>query len=71
MGDVSKDWRLIAADMIDARHFELSGDADIDGPEMVAASFVFNEGIYYLGDEGMAEVSKMLRSASHNTPRKP
>ena len=58
MGSVSPEWLKIAADMIDARRIEV-GAATTD-VEMVAASYIFDAGIFYLGDEGMQEVKAML-----------
>lgn len=62
--DKTKDWRLLAADMIDARKFSVGGDTDLNGPEMKAASFLWDQGIFYLGKDGMDEIAKMLRKTA-------
>ena len=48
----------LAADIIDAKRFSSSTD---DSPDQIwAAAFIFDEGIFFLGEEGMAEVKRML-----------
>lgn len=51
--------RELAAQIIDARQCSLSKDTDPD--YVVAAAFVFDNGIFFLGSEGMAEVARQLR----------
>lgn len=58
MSKVSSEWLKIAARMIDARSAQCDGSSS---PEHVRAmAFIFDEGIFFLGNEGMAEVKKML-----------
>ena len=57
-----KDWRLIAADMIEAAHFSVDGLTDES--TLTAAAFVFDEGIFFLPESARAEVVTMLRRAA-------
>ena len=58
----TRDWRLIAAEMLDKKAFSIGGDTDPNGPEMRAASFIFDQGVFYLGHAGMKQVAEMLRA---------
>ena len=62
MSGARKDWRIIAAEMIEAGRFHL--DHTSDKATVAAASFVFDEGILYLSIEGRAEIASKLREAA-------
>lgn len=48
----------LAADIIDAKRFSSSPD---DGADQIwAAAFIFDQGVYFLGEKGMADVKRML-----------
>jgi len=63
MGE-GKLWQEIAADMIEANGFKISGDAD--EATVNAAAFVFDQGILYLPPSGKAEIVVALRRAALN-----
>jgi hypothetical protein len=50
----------IAADICDARKFEMTRDSTPD--EVAAGAWVFDHGIFYMGESGCAEAAKMLRA---------
>lgn len=56
--DLTPERFKLAADIIDAKRFSASAG---DSEDMIwAAAFIFDEGIFYLGENGMAEVKQML-----------
>ena len=54
-----QDWRTVAADMIEAKGFAI--DQDSNDTTLVAADFIWEHGILYMGDNDRAEVVALLR----------
>jgi hypothetical protein len=55
---ISREWLKIAAGYIEARGFMTDGNSTSD--EVQAAAFIFDNGIFFLNDEGRTEIRQAL-----------
>ena len=58
MNEITHEWLKIAADMIDAKKATIDGNSSDN--EVHAASFLFDQGIFFMGPDGMSHVKEVL-----------